>query len=108
MMNHLEVLQRLIVGGADVDHCCTNGYSPMLQVGARRDDAIAGLALGACACVHKRAGCTCFRSTTPVPVNLTHQSLRLPAVGGCPPPPPLPPLLLLLLLGPRRRPASTW
>jgi len=31
-VGHVEVLQRLLVGGADTDHCCSNGYSPMLQV----------------------------------------------------------------------------
>lgn len=30
-MNQLELVQRLIVGGCDVDHCCSNGYSPLLQ-----------------------------------------------------------------------------
>ena len=35
MAGHLETMQRLIVGGAGVNHQCSNGYSPLLQVGAR-------------------------------------------------------------------------
>jgi hypothetical protein len=33
MAGHLETMQRLIVGGAGVNHQCSNGYSPLLQVG---------------------------------------------------------------------------